>query len=124
MNYAQMSEPQEKRTEKLSIIRLTPTEKKAIIKEYAAAHYPSKSSFIRAKILDTKYSEYRKKQFEAEIAAGNMITELNRLGNNINQIAKAMNTYKDGKIRKEELQILAINAKLLELFKVETLKNK
>ena len=58
MNYTQMSEPQEKRTEKLSIIRLTPTEKTAIMKEYAAAHYPSKSSFIRAKLLERKYSEY------------------------------------------------------------------
>jgi len=108
-----MEQTEIKRTARLSEIRLTPAEKNAIMDEYAAAHYPSKSSFIRAKLLDTKYSEYRKKQFEAEIAAGNMITELNRLGNNINQIAKAMNTYKDGKIRKEELQILAINAKLL-----------
>ncbi len=108
-----MQEKREKRTEILPYIRLTPSEKKAIIKEYKAAKYPNRAAFVRAKLLDKTKLRYKEKVLDAEIAAGKLVTELNRLGNNINQIAKVLNTYKDGKIRQEELLVIGVTAKLL-----------
>ena len=108
-----MQVKKEQRTERLPEIRLTPSEKQAVMEEYNAAHYPNRASFIRAKILDRTFSDYKLKEYEAEIAAGKMMTELSRMGNNINQIAKVLNTYKDGKMRKEELLLVGATAKLL-----------
>ncbi|MEM6320988.1 MAG: plasmid mobilization relaxosome protein MobC [Bacteroidota bacterium] len=108
-----MNKKREQRTERLPEIRLTPSEKKAVMEEYKSAKYPNRATFIRAKILDKTYSSYKEKELEAEIAAGKLVTELNQLGNNINQIAKVLNTYKDGKIRQEELLVIGATAKLL-----------
>ncbi|MEM1118974.1 MAG: plasmid mobilization relaxosome protein MobC [Bacteroidota bacterium] len=108
-----MSKKREKRTEILPYIRLTPSEKKAIIAEYKATKYPNRAAYIRAKLLEKTTFRYKEKVLDAEIAAGKLVTELNRLGNNINQIAKVLNTYKDGKMRQEELMTIATTAKLL-----------
>lgn len=108
-----MHEKKEQRTARLPEIRLTPSEKRAVMDEYKTAHYPNRASFIRAKILDKTYSVYKEKEYEAEIAAGKLMTELNRLGNNINQIAKALNSHKDKKLKKEELLLIGATAKLL-----------
>ena len=108
-----MQEKREKRTEILPYIRLTPSEKRAIIAEYKTTKYPNRASFIRTKLLEKVKFKRKEKVLDAEIAAGKLVTELNRLGNNVNQIAKALNTYKDGKMSKEQLFILANTAKLL-----------
>lgn len=108
-----MQKEREKRTEILPYIRLTPSEKRTIIAEYEATKYPNRAAYIRAKLLEKTKFKYKEKVLDAEIAAGKLVTELNRLGNNINQIAKVLNTYKDGKMRKEELLIIAATAKLL-----------
>lgn len=108
-----MKEKREKRTEILPYLRLTPSEKKAIIAEYNATKYPNRATFIRAKLLEKVIFKRKEKVLDAEIAAGKLVNELNKLGNNVNQIAKALNTYKDGKMSKEELLVLATTAKLL-----------
>lgn len=108
-----MSEKREKRTEILPYIRLTPSEKKEILAEYETAKYPSRAAFVRAKLLEKTTLRYNEKVLDAEIAAGKLVTELNRLGNNINQIAKELNRKKDGKIEQEALLIIAATAKLL-----------
>lgn len=103
-----------KRTHRLTEVRLTEAEKIAFLADYQASYYPSMGDFIRAKLFDKTYSDYKKKQYEAEIVAGEMMTELGRMGKNINQIAKNLNTYKDGKIRKSELAAIVSTAQLLE----------
>jgi len=108
-----MEKTTEKRTAILPIIRLTPSEKIAIDNEFKGAPFPNKSAFLRYKLLNKKYSEYKKMEYEAEIAAGKMVTQLNQLGNNINQIARRLNSQKEENLKKKEVVILASTAKLL-----------
>lgn len=112
-----MTEKREKRTEILPYIRLTPSEKKAIIAEYKATKYPNRATFIRAKLLEKNTFRRKEKELDAEIAAGKLVTELNRVGNNINQIAKVLNTYKDGKMSRDQLLVLVSAVKLLSKIK-------
>lgn len=108
-----MEKTTEKRTAILPIIRLTPSEKIAIDDEFKSAPFPNKSAFLRYKLLNKKYSAYKKLEYEAEIAAGKMVTQLNQLGNNINQIAKRLNSQNADNLKKEELVLVATTAKLL-----------
>ena len=112
-----MAEKREKRTEILPYIRLTPSEKKAIIAEYKVTKYPNRATFIRAKLLEKTTFRRKEKELDAEIAAGKLVTELNSVGNNINQIAKVLNTYKDGKMSRDQLLVLVSAVKLLSKIK-------
>lgn len=112
-NLKTMREIPEKRTARLPEIRLYPSEKKAIEAEYNLSFYSNKSEFLRYKLLDKTYSAYRQKRFEAIIRAGELVDELNKIGNNVNQVAKILNTYKDGRIRKEELLVIVSAIKLI-----------
>lgn len=102
-----------KRTERLPEIRLFAAEKATIEEEFKTSFYTNKSEFIRAKLLDKTYSTYRQKQYEAEIAVGKFLPQLNKMGANINQIAKRLNAGNDGKIEKEELLVLVSAIKLI-----------
>ena len=102
-----------KRTERLPEIRLYATEKIAIETEFKTSFYTNKSEFIRAKLLDKTYSAYRQKQYEAEIIVGKLLPEINKIGNNINQIAKRLNANGDGAIKKEEWLVLVSAIKIM-----------
>lgn len=102
-----------KRKERLSEIRLSKSEKEAIETEFNSSFYTNKSEFIRAKLLDKTYSEYRKKQYEAEIVVGKLLPQINKMGANINQIAKQLNAANDGIIKKEELLVIVSAIKLM-----------
>ena len=108
-----MKETEEKRTAILPIIRLKPSEKTAIDTEFERSFYSNKSEFIRYKLLDKTYSKYRQQRFEATIKAGELLDALGKIGNNVNQIAKVLNTYKDGKMRREELLVIVSAIKLI-----------
>ena len=108
-----MEKTLKRRTARLSEIRLYPEEKAAIELEFSTSFYSNKSEFIRYKLLDKTYSRYRQQRFEATIKAGELLDALGKIGNNVNQIAKVLNTYKDGKMSKEQLLVLATTAKLL-----------
>lgn len=101
------------RTKLLQKVRLTLHEKLMLDKEFSKSFFAKKADFIRYKLFDKTYSEYRQKQYEAEIAAGALIDELSKLGNNVNQIAKRMNTYKDDSLNKNEVLLIGATAKLL-----------
>lgn len=108
-----MEETQEKRTIILPTIRLKPSEKAAIDAGFERSFYSNKSEFLRYKLLDKTYSEYRQKRFEARIKTGELLDALAKIGNNVNQIAKVLNTYKDGKMRREELLVMVSAIKLI-----------
>ena len=108
-----MEETEEKRTIILPTIRLKPSEKTAIDTEFGRSFYSNKSEFLRYKLLDKTYSEYRQKRFEAVIKVGELLDALSKIGNNVNQIAKALNTYKDGKMKREELLVMVSAIKLI-----------
>ena len=108
-----MKKSRQKRTERLPEIRLFASEKAAIEQEFKTSFYTNKSEFIRAKLLDKTYSRYRQKQYEAEIIVGKFLPELNKIGANINQVAKRLNAKNDGIIKKEELLVLVSAIKLI-----------
>ena len=82
-------------------------------KVWIPSFYNNKSEFIRYKLLDKTYSKYRQQRFEATIKAGELLDALGKIGNNVNQIAKVLNTYKDGKMRREELLVMVSAIKLI-----------
>ena len=108
-----MEETPKRRSARLPEIRLYPEEKAAIELEFSTSFYNNKSEFIRYKLLDKTYSKYRQQRFEATIKAGELLDALGKIGNNVNQIAKVLNTYKDGKMRREELLVLVSAIKLI-----------
>ena len=108
-----MEETPKRRSARLPEIRLYPEEKAAIELEFSTSFYSNKSEFIRYKLLDKTYSKYRQQRFEATIKAGELLDALGKIGNNVNQIAKVLNTYKDGKMRREELLVLVSAIKLI-----------
>ena len=112
-----MDKKKEKMTASIPRLRLTPSDKKIIIAEYKAAKYPNRASYIRAKLLEKVKFKRKEKILDAEIAAGKLVNELNSLGNNINQIAKVLNTYKDGKMSRDQLLVLVATVKLLSKIK-------
>ncbi len=101
------------RTEKLYQVRLTPEEKQALEEEFSVSFFPYRSELFRYKLLNKTYCPIKGKQFEKVVIAGDFLEELSQAGNKVNQIAKRMNTYKDGKIMKEELLTLVDVVKLL-----------
>ena len=112
-----MKEKRKVRTEKLYQVRLTPKEKQELEDEFSASFFAYRSELFRYKLLDKTYCPIKEKQFEKIIAAGDFLEELNQVGNKVNQIAKQMNTYKDGKIGNQELLILVDVVKLLRNIK-------
>ncbi|MFK7980901.1 MAG: plasmid mobilization relaxosome protein MobC [Saprospiraceae bacterium] len=108
-----MKEIPKRRSARLPEIRLYPEEKAAIETEFEQSFYSNKSEFIRYKLLDKTYSKYRQQRFEAIIKAGELLDDLGKIGNNVNQVAKVLNTYKDGKMRREELLVMVSAIKLI-----------
>ena len=103
----------DRRSETLMNVRLTKEEKALLKQEYSTSPFGKKADFIRFKLFDTKYSEYRRKQYEAEIAAGLLMNEVQKLGTNMNQIAKRLNTFKEDNLQKNEIVLVGTTAKLL-----------
>ena len=103
----------DRRSEQLINVSLTKEEKALLNKEYSKSPFGKKADFIRFKLFDTTYSDYRKKQYEAEISAGLLMNEVHKLGININQIAKRLNTFKEDSLQKNEIFLVGTTAKLL-----------
>ena len=110
-----MSKKREKRSEKLYRIRLTPSEKSALLLEYKDAFQPTFAEFIRHKLLSKEISVAHQRKFEAYIKIGNLRQELNAIGVNVNQIAKRMNTYDEAGIISNDRKMLAKLRERLEL---------
>ncbi len=116
-----MRKPKEKKTAILSGIRATESEKLALQKAYREANYFSLAAYMRHKLLDEQEPSEKDiavmKRADQEIAAGNYVPELGQMGDKVNQIAKRMNTFKDGIMHHEELLTLVDLIKLLSKVK-------
>lgn len=112
-----MKKSGEKKTEGLGVIRLTKSEKLALQKAYRDNNYFSLSAYIRHRLFDER--ELSEEDIaliriaDQEIAAGNYLPELGQIGDKVNEIAKRMNTFKDGVMHREELLTLVDVVKLL-----------
>lgn len=78
--------PDEKRTEQLAPLRVTASER-AFIEAQAAVAGLSPSDFVRRRALGRKVEAAAHTQADAAL-----LLELNRIGVNLNQIARAMNS--------------------------------
>jgi len=126
INVQKGKKPDEKRTTYIPLIRLRPSEKDKIIKAQIKHSYVKLTDFIRDIIFDflddsgkENGSKRRKNKPRVEqknyatflVTLGFIRTELNRIGNNVNQIAHQMNAIKDGRVNEnafkklEELKI-------------------
>ena len=112
-----MNKFREKRTENLGILHVTKSEKLELQKAYREANYFSLSAYMRHRLLDEQELSEEDiaviKRADQEVAAGNYVPELGQMGDKVNQIAKRMNTFKDGIMHREELLTLVDAVKLL-----------
>lgn len=100
-------------------IRLTPDEMKKLQTLYERTAFPSLSQFVRLKLFDRRFDElvkYNLSDKESILSAHNeqlenLRKEINRIGNNINQIAKYVNTRKSVSV-----QLLKVIGEKLEKF--------
>ena len=109
-----MNKQRENRTTYIPRIRLTSEEKLRVMEEYQNTYHPSLAAYVREKLLCTKITSFYKKKIETLQELGQFRTDLVRIGNNINQIAKALNTYKYDTVTKEDRETLLQLLQMLE----------
>lgn len=80
-------------------VRLTPNEKKIISEKAKEEGYPTISTYVRNIVLKRIFSSSDDNNGRLNLIDRNTITaaitELNRIGVNINQITKAVNSFKE-----------------------------
>lgn len=80
------------------------------MEDYDATIYPDKTAYLRARVVDKKIQKKvvnaNLEQLEMTLIGSN--EELNRIGVNINQIARHLNTYKNAAYRNEILALLKV----------------
>ncbi len=94
------------KTEYIPRVRLTKSEKRRLMEEYEKSYHRSLAAFVREKLFMEECNLSQKERIETLRGLGQFQTELSRLGNNVNQVAKALNTYKQGEMRPEELRVM------------------
>ena len=94
------------RTEYIPRIRLTQSEKLRLLEAFEQSYHTSIAAFVREKLFEKEVDFFQKNKIDALLKLGQFQTELSRVGNNVNQVAKALNTYKQGEMRSEELRAL------------------
>ncbi len=100
-------------TEKLTYrteVNLSKSEYDAVMADYDPIFYPSKTAYLRARVVD---KDIKKRVVNAilerlEQTLVNSNEELNKLGVNINQIARHLNTYKSAEYKSEVLSLLQL----------------
>ena len=88
-----MSSKNKNRIRKIDI-RLTEMEYLLLEGEFQSAPFSTKSQFIRAKLFSKNISKQHQNRHQAFLAAAKMNTEINKIGNNFNQLVHGINTYK------------------------------
>ena len=96
----------ENRTEYIPRVRLTRTEKLRLLEAFEQSYHTSMAAFVREKLFEKEGNTFQKLKIDALLELAQFQTELSRVGNNINQVAKALNTYKQGEMRLTERQMM------------------
>ena len=97
----------EKLTQRLRV-NLTPGELRQVMVDFDPLTYPTKAAYFRARMVDQSITKrVVHANLEAlEKALVDSNEELNRIGVNINQIAKHLNTYKSVALKDEVLMLI------------------
>jgi hypothetical protein len=106
--------PEDKKLGEGIRIRLTSTEKEHLIGRCRKEGYSTLSDFGRAKLLRKR--EIRRIEASKEFSElmGQMDFELNKIGINLNQIAKKLNTYLGYQLDSEDKRTLNISYETLK----------
>ena len=97
--------PRKNRSKKIDI-RLTPREYQILEMEFQISPFMNKSQFIRAKIFEKQIGEIHQRKHTAFLEAAKIYTEINRLGNNFNQLVHAVNTFKTVELTPSKFKII------------------
>lgn len=91
-------------------VNLSRTEYDRVMADHDPSFYPTKTAYLRARVLDKSIKKRavndNLERLERALVATN--EELNRIGVNINQIAKHLNTYKSAEHKSEVLALLKL----------------
>ena len=104
----------EKRSIFFGAVRLTKTEFNLVETDYQKSPHISRSAYMRAKIFDKKISNAQQKKHQAFLQAAKLNTEINKIGNNFNQLVHGINTYKLVELKKNEVEVLQKLSQQLE----------
>jgi len=94
------------RTEWIPRTRVTPDEKKQLMLEFDDTYHSSLAGFVREKLFAKQITTYHRRKIDSLMQLGEFRNELNRIGNNVNQIAKMMNIVKNGKLLDSEVTVM------------------
>jgi uncharacterized protein (DUF1778 family) len=94
----------------LTYVRLTSAER-ALLSEAAKLEDYNLSDYIRSKVFSSYYSHVRKDPVKRKL-----LLELNKIGVNINQIAKALNSGKNPELRLIKESLSELHFLIKELF--------
>ena len=101
--------PEEKLTARLRI-NVTPGEHRRIMASFDPLTYPTKSAYLRARVVEQSITQRvvhaNLEQLERALVDSN--EELTRIGVNINQIAKHLNTHKSVPLKEEVLMLIKL----------------
>jgi Bacterial mobilisation protein (MobC). len=101
-----MKKQKKNKTATIPKIRITAAEKARIMEEFGNTYHSSLSAYVREKVLAKEITNYHKKKIDTLRELAQFRNELIRTGNNINQIARMVNTYKDGNLTAEQHKVL------------------
>ncbi len=101
-----MKKQRTNKTATIPKVRITRAEKARIMEEFNSTYHSSLSAYVREKVLAKEITSYHKKKIDTLRELARFRNDLIRTGNNINQIAKIVNTYKDGKLTAEQHKVL------------------
>ena len=91
-------------------VNLSKTEYDRVMADYDATFYPTKTAYLRARVVDKSVKKRvvnaNLERLEKALVDSN--EELNRIGVNINQIAKHLNTYKSAAYKNEVVSLLKL----------------
>jgi len=93
-------------TESIPMTRISPAMKVQLLRELQSSHHRTMAALVREKLANTQITEHQRKKVDALVKVGEFRSDLNRIGNNVNQIAKVINTYKNGQLFNEEVIML------------------
>ena len=100
-------------TEKLTYrteVNLSKSEYDAVMADHDPTFYPTKTAYLRARVVnkDIKKRVINANLERLELTLVESNEELNRIGVNINQIARHLNTYKSAEYKSEVLALLQL----------------
>jgi len=102
-----MNIKREKRTTVLPVIRVSPSEKKAIKEAFLSSSFPSQSAFIRYKVLTTAEKKDSSVALKEELRKADLLDSLQKIEATILQITKLRNLKKEKEADRKELLLYA-----------------